>query len=203
MQPNPVYDALGFLTKPEWPTAPFWLLLLGSCVIAAVVIRQHPAQRTARDAAIWLLRFIVGVMWWQQSLWKIPPNYDGLMYWMQQIVDHATIPLQSELVAHIVLPNITVFGPLVYLTEVAIGISLMLGFCSRLGALAGAGMAVNLWLGLYSAPGEWPWTYFFLVIIQLLFVVDPPGRSLGADVLLQESVLRISPRGSAVVRGIG
>ena len=142
-------------------------------------------------------------MWWQQSLWKIPPNYGGLIYWMKQEAAHAAIPLQGKLVAHIVLPHITVFGPLVYLTEVAIGISLMLGFCSRLGALAGVAMGVNLWLGLYSAPGEWPWTYFFLIVIQLLFVVDPPGRSLGADVLLQESVLRISPRGAAVVRGIG
>ncbi len=203
MRPNPVYDALSFLTKPAWPTAPFWLLLLGSCVIAAMVIRQQPGQRTVRDVAIWLLRFIVGVMWWQQSLWKIPPNYGGLIYWMKQEAAHAAIPLQGELVAHIVLPNIAVFGPLVYLTEVAIGISLMLGFCSRLGALAGVAMGVNLWLGLYSAPGEWPWTYFFLVVIQSLFLVDPPGRSLGVDVLLQESVLRISPRGAAVVRGIG
>ena len=142
-------------------------------------------------------------MWWQQSLWKIPPNYDGLIYWMKQMVDHAAIPLQSELVARIVLPNIAVFGPLVYLTEVGIGISLMLGVCSRLGALAGVGMAINLWLGLYSAPGEWPWTYFFLVVIQLLFLLDPPSRSLGVDVLLQESVLRVSPRGAAVLRGIG
>ena len=142
-------------------------------------------------------------MWWQQSLWKIPPNYDGLVYWMKQMVDHAAIPLQGELVARIVLPNIAVFGPLVYLTEVAIGISLMLGLCSRLGALAGLAMAVNLWLGLYSAPGEWPWTYFFLVVIQSLFLVDPPGRSLGVDVVLQESVLRISPRSVAAVRAIG
>jgi uncharacterized membrane protein YphA (DoxX/SURF4 family) len=203
MRPNPADDVLSFLTKPAWPTAPFWLLLVGSCVIAAVVIRQQPGQRTVRDVAIWLLRFIVGVMWWQQSLWKIPPNFDGLIYWMKQMVDHAAIPLQGELVARIVLPNIAVFGPLVYMTEVAIGISLMLGFCSRLGALAGVGMAANLWLGLYSAPGEWPWTYFFLVVIQLLFLVDPPGRSLGVDVLLQESALRINPRSAAVARGIG
>ena len=47
----------------------------------------------------------------------------------------------------------------------------------------GAAMAANLWLGLYSAPGEWPWTYGFLIIIQLLFVIDPPGRSLGVDAL--------------------
>ena len=203
MRPNPAYDVLGFLTKPAWPTALFWLLLFGSCVIAAVIIMRQPGQRTVRDVATWLLRFIGGVMWWQQSLWKIPPNYDGLIYWMKQMVDHAAIPLQSELVARIVLPNIAVFGPLVYLTEVGIGISLMLGLCSRLGALAGVGMAVNLWLGLYSAPGEWPWTYFFLVVIQFLFLVDPPGRSLGADVLLQQSVMRFSPRGVAVVRAIG
>ena len=203
MRPNPAYDALDFLTKSAWPTAVFWLLLLGTCIVAALVLRQQPGQRTVRDVAIWLLRFIVGVLWWQQSLWKIPPNYAGLIYWMKQMVAHAAIPLQSQLVEHIVLPNIAVFGPLVYLTEVAIGISLMLGLCTRLGALAGVAMGLNLWLGLYSAPGEWPWTYFFLVVIQLLFVVDPPGRSLGADVLLQESVLRISPRGAALARGIG
>jgi hypothetical protein len=36
---------------------------------------------------------------------------------------------------------------------------------------------------LYSAPGEWPWTYTFLIVIQALFVLDPPGRSLGVDAL--------------------
>ena len=25
------------------------------------------------------------------------------------------------------------------------------------------------------------WTYMFLVVIQLLYVIDPPGRSLGID----------------------
>ena len=69
--------------------------------------------------------------------------------------------------------------------EVAIGVSLMLGVWSRGGALLGALMAINLWLGLYSAPGEWPWTYMFLIIIQALFVLDPPGRSLGVDALLR------------------
>jgi uncharacterized membrane protein YphA (DoxX/SURF4 family) len=202
MRPNPAHDVLGFLTKPAWPTAVFWLLLLGSCAIAAVVARQ-PGQRTPRDTAIWLLRFLVGTMWWQQSLWKIPPNYDGLIYWMKQMVAHSAIPLQGALVGQIVIPNITIFGPLVYLGEVAVGASLMLGFCSRLGALAGLAMAVNLWLGLYSAPGEWPWTYFFLVIIQALFLIDPPGRCLGADALLRASMLRTGPLSAAVARAIG
>jgi hypothetical protein len=39
------------------------------------------------------------------------------------------------------------------------------------------------WLGLYNAPGEWPWTYMFLVVLQLIFLINPPGRSLGVDAL--------------------
>jgi len=62
----------------------------------------------------------------------------------------------------------------------------MLGLLTRLGAILGALMAINLWLGLYSAPNEWPWTYGFLILIQLVFVLDPPGRSLGVDVLLRQ-----------------
>jgi uncharacterized membrane protein YphA (DoxX/SURF4 family) len=171
---------------PRAPTVIFWLLLVGSCAIAVAALRADRAQRTARHIGIWLLRLIAGSMWWQQSLWKIPPNYDGLIYWMKQMVDHASIPLQAQLVQDIVLPNMVLFGPLVYAVEVLIAVSLMLGLLTRIGAGLGALMALNLWFGLYSAPGEWPWTYGFLVIIQMLFVLDPPGRSLGADVALRQ-----------------
>jgi uncharacterized membrane protein YphA (DoxX/SURF4 family) len=123
-------------------------------------------------------------MWWQQSLWKVPPNYGGLIYWMKQMVAHSAIPAQSEFVAHAILPNIAIVGPLVYLGEVAVGVSLMLGLLSRLGALLGLVMALNLWLGEYSTPGEWPWTYFFIVMLQTWYTIDPPGRHLGADLLL-------------------
>jgi hypothetical protein len=41
----------------------------------------------------------------------------------------------------------------------------------------------GLWLGLYNANGEWPWTYMFLVVLELLFLIDAPGRSLGIDAL--------------------
>ena len=127
----------------------------------------------------------MGAMWWQQTLWKIPPNFDGLKFWMQQEADHAAIALQGALVRDIVLPNLAVFGPLVYLVELAIAVSLLLGLFSRAGALLGLLMGLNLWLGLYSADNEWPWTYMFLVMIQAWFVIDPPGRVLGADALLR------------------
>lgn len=186
MRENPLGDALAFLTATDkLPfTVAFWVLLLGSAAIALQAWRADPTQRDARHIGIGLVRVIVACMWWQQSLWKIPPHYDwGLIHWMEEMVEHASTELQSVLVRDLVLPNIAVFGPLVYAIEVAITVSLMLGVLTRVGAALGALMAINLWLGLYNAPGEWPWTYMFLVVIQLLFVIDPPGRSLGVDAL--------------------
>lgn len=166
MRPNPLHDAGHFLIQPGWFTPVFWLLLLGSAALAVLAWRIEPAQRSPRAVGLWVLRGLVGTMWWQQSLWKIPPNFGGLRYWMQQEAAHA-----------------------------AIGVSLLLGLLSRLGALLGVLMGLNLWLGLYSAPGEWPWTYMFLLIIQALFVIDPPGRVLGADVWLGRAAGRAGWRG--------
>ncbi len=181
MRPNPLTDFISVLSAPGWTTWALWLLLAASLLIAIAAWSRDPAQRSPRHLGISLLRVVIGVMWWQQSLWKVPPNYGGLVYWMGQMVDHAAIPLQGTLVRDFVVPNIAVFGPLVYAVEVLVAVSLILGAFSRSGAIIGALMAINLWVGLYSAPGEWPWTYGFLVILMLLFTIDPPGRSLGLD----------------------
>ena len=186
MRQNPLGDALAFLVATDKLlfTVVFWLLLLGSAVIAALAWRADSGQRSVQHVGYGLLRVIIGIMWWQQSLWKIPPHYDwGLIHWMEEMVEHASTQLQSVLVRDLVLPNIAVFGPLVYAIEVAIAVSLILGVVTRLGAALGALMAINLWLGLYNAPGEWPWTYMFLVVLQLIFLINPPGRSLGVDAL--------------------
>ena len=49
-------------------------------------------------------------------------------------------------------------------------------------------MALNLWLGLYRNPSEWAWEYFFLVVIQVTFLIVRPGRSWGADALLERQL---------------
>jgi hypothetical protein len=39
-----------------------------------------------------------------------------------------------------------------------------------------------------AAEHRLPWTYIFLIIIQALFLIDPPGRSLGVDALRSSRV---------------
>ena len=194
MNPNPLSDVIAWGTDPVWTTAVFWLLVLVSVLIAAFVWHRLPEQRAFPRLVQWSFRLVIGAFWWQQSLWKMPPLYTdhpeapfgqtGLAYWMGLMGKHAAIPLQADFVNHVVLPHFYLFAPIVYVAEVLTGVSLMFGVFVRLFALIGALQILNLWLGLYSAPGEWPWTYFFLFLLQLTFAVHCYGRSLGIDAIL-------------------
>ncbi|HYY28647.1 MAG TPA: TQO small subunit DoxD [Chthoniobacterales bacterium] len=184
MRTNPFSDVLDFLTEGSWTTYIFWLLTIASIVIAAVNFRRDSSQRSVLHLWNWLARFFIGAMWWQQSLWKLPPSYSGLRYWMQEMAKWACSSLQRQFVKGIVLPHFYFFAPQVYFSEVLIAVTLILGLFSRLGSFLGALMAINLWLGLYRSPSEWPWTYFFLIIIQIMLLVQRPGRSLGLDAIL-------------------
>ena len=198
MNPNPFYDTMMFLVRPEWTTPVFWLLLIAGIAIAAYVYRTIPGQRSIVHIGNWATRVLVGCMWWQQSLWKLPPHYTdqplepfgatGLAYWTGLIGKHAAIPLQADFVNQIVLPNFYLFAPIVYGLEVLTAVSLILGVFVRLFGVVGALQIVNLWLGLYSAPHEWPWTYFFLLLLMVTFALHHYGRSLGIDAIIVDRI---------------
>jgi uncharacterized membrane protein YphA (DoxX/SURF4 family) len=132
----------------------------------------------------------------------LPPHYTdhpdqplttGLYYWMTVMGKSAAIPLQADFVNNIVLPHFYLFAPIVYAAEVLTAVSLILGCFVRLFGIIGALQILNLWLGLYSAPGEWPWTYFFLLVVMLIFALHRYGRSLGLDAIM---VARLGERRS-------
>jgi len=183
-----------FVSGPAWPTAVLWVLVLASLAIAVYAFAAMPGQRRTTHLWNWVFRFLIGCMWWQQTLWKLPPHYTdhpdqsfgdtGLAYWMGLMGKSAAIPQQAEFVNNIVLPHFYVFAPVVYSLEVLTAVSLMLGIFVRFWGVIGALQILNLWLGLYNAAGEWPWTYFFLLVLQLIFAVHRYGRSLGLDAVI-------------------
>jgi len=194
MNPDPITDVLEFLQQPAWTTGIFWLLGFVSLVTAVYAFVTIPSQRRVTHIFDWAFRFLIGTMWWQQTLWKLPPSYTdhpeqpfgetGLAYWMGLMGKHAAIPLQADLVNNIVLPHFYLFAPIVYGLEVLTAVSLILGLFVRLWGVIGALQILNLWLGLYSAPGEWPWTYFFLLVLMLIFALHRYGRRLGFDAII-------------------
>jgi hypothetical protein len=202
---NPLSDALHFLLTVSWTTGVYWLLILGSIAIAIYAWANIEGQRSLGHLTNWVFRFLIGSMWWQQTLWKLPPYYTdhpedptntGLYYWMTTMGKSASIPLQADFVNNIVLPHFYLFAPAVYGLEVLTAGSLMLGIFVRFWGAIGALQILNLWLGLYNAQGEWPWTYFFLLVLQLIFAVHQYGRSLGVDAVIVDRLATAHRRGA-------
>jgi len=159
-------------------------MLIASLAIAAFAFNRLPEQRTVDHLVRYIVRGVVGLMWWQQSLWKVPPDFEGLRHWTEEIVKNAAFPIHARLVNDLILTHFVPFGYFIYFTEVAIGVSLILGLFMRASATVGALMILNLYFGLYRLESEWPWTYAFLVLLMVLFAMERYGRSLGADALI-------------------
>ena len=183
------YNALGVWQYPL--VLLFLLLIAASIAIAVRNWREDPAQRTGADLATWLMRVLVGAMWYQGMLWKLPLFADnGLTYWMGQMAGRAAFEWHRDLVSQVFLPYFSVFNPLVFLTEFAFAICLILGFGVRIVAAVAVLFSLHLWLGIYNDrgsddPDEWPWSYIFLAMTHAMFAIHAAGRSLGLDALLR------------------
>ncbi len=205
MRTNPFYDSWLFLIgqTPDHDAlgsakyllvALYAALLIGGIAVAARVWSRDPAQRNGRTLAIWLFRTLIGTMWLQGSLWKLPlPVAGGFQYWTGQLVEHSWLPAHAALVRDVLLPNIAILDPVVWLTETLLATSLMLGFGVRLAGLVGIAFTLNLWVGLYHRGDEWPWNYIFLIFVHAFFVLDRAGECLGLDALWRRRLMgRIS-----------
>ncbi len=131
------------------------------------------------------MRLLIGGMWLEGSLWKLPlPVSGGLSYWIGEETKYASFEIHRWLVTNVMIPALPVLNPIVYLTELSLAVSFALGFCVRPVAAIGILFVLQLWFGLYLHPNEWPWTYIFLMFLQAQFLMNNAGRSLGLDAML-------------------
>jgi len=143
-------------------------------------------QTPATDYVIAGLRILYGILWIQQAIWKVPPDFgmahgDGLFYWTKEMVKYSFLPPHRFFVESVVLPHFLVFAWITLLTELLIGASHILGFVNRVGALAALGMSLNLMIGLSRNPQEWAWSYIMLAGFAVLFLSTHAGRVVGLD----------------------
>lgn len=202
MPKNPFTDVYLFLTGATgdhltlgpWRfllLALYWALLLGSIYFAFRNWREDPAQRTGTHLGTAVVRVLVGTMWFEGMLWKLPlPLSGGLEFWTGQMGTRAAFEFHREFVTGFMLPNLRLFGPFVFLAELTFAVSFILGFAVRFVGVIGMFFVLHLWLGFYRPgdPAEWPWAYFFLVMLMFLFVIYAAGRSLGLDAWLRRNV---------------
>ena len=200
MPTNPFIDVRHFLTgttgdylhQGNWRyliLVLFWALLLASIAVAVRNWQQDPTQRTSQHLGIWLVRVLIGIMWFQGMLWKLPlPVSDGLQYWTEQESTSAAFEFHRTFLKDFVLPHMRFFGPIVFLAELVFAGSMMLGLAVRFVGVLALVYTLQLWLGLYGNSSEWPWTYMFLAFLMFLFALEGAGRSLGLDAWLRREV---------------
>jgi len=206
MPTNPLTDAWHFLTattsdylhQGNWRyllLALFWALLLASIAVAVRNWQKDPAQRTVRHLGIWLVRVLIGCMWFQGMLWKLPlPVSDGLQYWTEQESTNAAFEFHRTFLKDVVLTHMTFFGPVVFVAELVFAGSMLLGLAVRFVGVLAVVYVLQLWLGLYGNSSEWPWTYMFLALLMFLFALEGAGRSLGVDAWLRREVPAVRDR---------
>lgn len=151
---------------------------------------------SSRTYALWLslFRLFSGVFWLAHGVPKflmgakfLPPT--GFMeQFLQSAVQKSPTFYQSFL-SYDVIPHPGIFAEFVRLGEVLVGLSLLLGFLSRLGGLGGMFLAANYFLANggwadYPSLGSLDAAAF---AISMVHFVLPTGRVLGIDGLLKKA----------------
>jgi uncharacterized membrane protein YphA (DoxX/SURF4 family) len=202
VEKNPFTDVWQFLTATTsdyanlggWRyllLALFWILLLASVVVAVRNWQEDPQQRTGRHLGTWFVRVLLGCMWFESMVWKLPlPVSGGLQYWTEQETTRAAFEFHREFVKGFLLPNLRFFGPIVFLAELTFATSMILGVAVRAVGVLAILFVLQLWLGIYRPgdPAEWPWSYMFLAMLMFLFALHAAGRSLGLDAWLRRQL---------------
>ena len=143
----------------------FWAVTLAGIAMAVRNWQQDPTQRT-------------GTL----------PVSDGLQYWTEQESTSAAFEFHRTFMKDVVLPHMSLFGPIVFLAELVFAGSMLLGLAVRFVSVLAIAYTLQIWLGLYNLSSEWPWTYMFLALLMFVFAFQGAGRSLGMDAWLRREV---------------
>jgi uncharacterized membrane protein YphA (DoxX/SURF4 family) len=131
------------------------------------------------------IRVVLGIFWLLQLTWKPPPTFGcpdkGFCFWLDQEIQYPLIPLYGDFIRAVVRPNAILFGWLTTIAEVFIGLTLVFGVFTRLGALVGTLWSVNLLIGLAKVPNEQPWYYGFMILLDFLYVALGASGQISVD----------------------
>jgi hypothetical protein len=110
--------------------------------------------------------------------------------------------INGFLLDNVFIPQIRIFGWLVWFTEFWVFLSMLLGLFTRLGGLVSLGLSLQLYIGLANVPRpfEWEWTYGFLVLLSLAMLGAAAGRFLGVDAWIRRKLAAPADQGNRLAR---
>jgi len=154
--------------------------------------------------AVAVLRIFFGLVYLTNGLAKLVPGIahlpggyylidsEGAKAIIQHNAAHHPVALYHDLVFNLLVPDWSIMGPLVGLTEMTAGLLLILGLASSLGALLAALLALHIQFS--DATGPWLYEYAIEWVPLLCLVFLRAGRVWGLD----RAIGRNRPRWRAV-----
>ena len=146
---------------------------------------EEPDRRTVARALAGL-RIAAGLLWLFNVNWKRPPDFGrdsgrDLYRYVQDAIDHPVFPPYSWIIQHVVQPAFIPFGWGVLVAETVLAALLLTGTYTRLAALLGIVQSGAIALSVLLTPGEWPWSYYLMIVIHAVLFVGSAGRVWGVD----------------------
>ena len=110
--------------------------------------------------------------------------------------------LNSLLLDNLLIPQIQLFGWLIWLAEFWIFLSMLLGLFTRLGALVSIGVSLQLYVGLANIPRpfEWEWSYGTIVLLSIAMLGAVAGRTFGVDGWLRRKLADPAKRSNRLAK---
>ena len=135
-----------------------------------------------------LLRIILGVIiliTWFDNLQKGLYTAEGLTGFFNWLFDAengngSSLIFYKSILDAIIIPIAGVFGGFQMVTELLMGLGLLLGGFTRFFGIAAAVFFLNLFLA-YFGGHEWIWTYVLLLMSALVIAQTRAGRRWGLD----------------------
>lgn len=141
--------------------------------------------------AIAVLRIFFGIVFLTNGLAKLVPGIahlpggyflidsDGARSIIQHNARHHPVGLYHDLVFNFLLPNWSLIGPFVGLTETVAGLMLTLGLASWAGALLAAGLSFHIQFSDANGPWLFEYAVEYIPLICLAFMHS--GQTWGLD----------------------
>jgi thiosulfate dehydrogenase (quinone) large subunit len=160
-------------------------------MISSLNARFEAVADRAAGPVIGVARIGVGLMWLANIHWKVPGSFGadtggGLYKYSASVSRHSTFAPFTWVTEEIILPNFRFFGWFTLISEIVLAALLLVGYKTRLVALAGAMMAVPIMLSVlyYDKADEWSWSYLLMIFAHLALFAANAGTHLGVDGVL-------------------
>lgn len=134
-----------------------------------------------------LLRILLGVLFietWFSNLEKDLYTPEGLENFLRFQLNENSLPWYESFILNIIIPIRDVFAPFQLVTELLLGVFLLVGLLTRPMALAGFFFVLNTYL-IAIGTGEWLWSYYMILAALALVGVAGAGQVIGVDAYLK------------------